>query len=303
MIHLQYKDEDFAYYGSISLGGREIVIIFPLYKPSTAAELLAKHEQVLTLLVSQYESLVQQAVQLNQPHGDLPELHIILIQEDGTFDLQFGTSARQDTLWCEVMYEKSGIAFHFKRYPPLAAEDHQVDRLYFPCDLRINGVNTFVVWYEDDRDGFVRRPDGQLLHALSLEELTSAASEMGLSLVPHKPVRYDLDQLREWCVGAEAAAVDCPAFLNAWNLFDDLAQLHDRCDSDYGKLSRGAAETYDKLFWGNNLPSVTPPGKQFTPAWSAEELEEIRRVMEAGLRLVEAELPPMPGPPRTMRCA
>jgi hypothetical protein len=118
MIHLQYSDEYFEYHGSISLGGREVAIHFPLYKPSTAPELLAKHEQVMAQLVSQYESLVQQAVRLNQPHGNLPELHAVIIEEDGTFDLQFGASNRQDTLWCEVMYESSGSAYHFERHPP-----------------------------------------------------------------------------------------------------------------------------------------------------------------------------------------
>jgi len=125
---------------------------------------------------------------------------------------------------------------------------------------------------------------------------------MGLSLVPDEPARYDFDQLREWCIGAEASGVDCPALLNAWNFFDDLARLHDDAESDYAKLSRGAETSYDKLFWGNNLPSMTPPGESFTPVWSAEELEDIRRVMEAGLKLVEAELSPVEGPPRTSPC-
>jgi hypothetical protein len=177
-----------------------------------------------------------------------------------------------------------------------------VERLYFSCDLRMNGADTFVLSYQEERDGFVRRQDGQLLHARSLEGLASAAAEMGLSIVPDEPARYDFDQLRQWCIGAEAAGVDCSAFLNAWNFFDDLTRLHDDRDSDYAKLSRRAAQSYDKLFWGNNLPSMTPPGERFTPVWSAEELEDIRRVMEAGLRLVEAELPPVEGPPRTSRC-
>jgi hypothetical protein len=156
----------------------------------------------------------------------------------------------------------------------------------------MNGVDTFVLWYQEEREGFVRRPDGQLLAACSLEDLASAAAEMGLPLVHDEPARYDFDQLREWCVRAESADVDCPVFLDAWNFFDDLARLHEDCQSDYAKLSRRASQSYDKLFWGNNLPSMTPPGKRFTPTWSAEELEGIRLVMEAGLRIVEAEFVP-----------
>jgi hypothetical protein len=172
-----------------------------------------------------------------------------------------------------------------------------VERLYFPCDVRMNGENTFVLWYQDEPDGFVRRSDGQMLVARSLESLASVAREMGLPLVQDDPARYDFDELREWCVRAEAAGVDCPAFLNVWNFFDDLARLHADSQSDYAKLSRRASQSYDKLFWGNNLPSMTPPGERFTPIWSAEELEEIRLVMEAGFRLVEVSLAPVEGPP------
>ncbi|WP_425618266.1 hypothetical protein NA78x_001969 [Anatilimnocola sp. NA78] len=177
-----------------------------------------------------------------------------------------------------------------------------MERLYYPCVLRMNGADVFVVWYQEDRDGFVRQPDGHLLHARSLEGLASAATEMGLSLVPEEPARYDFDQLREWCVGADGSGVNYRAFLNAWNFFDDLARFHDEPDSDYAKLSRSAQQSYDKLFWGNNIPAITPPGERFTPVWSTEELEEIRQVMQAGLKLVVAELPPVEGPPRTSRC-
>jgi hypothetical protein len=172
-----------------------------------------------------------------------------------------------------------------------------VEQLYFPCQVRMKGADTFLLWYQDERDGFVRHPSGQLLSARSLENLASIAAEIGLSLVPDEPVHYDFDQLQEWCDRIRAEGVDCPAFLNAWNFFDDLARLHDDRESHYAKLSQRAAQRYDKLFWGNNLPSMTPPGERFTPIWSAEELEDIHLVMEAGLRLIGAELALVEVPP------
>jgi len=113
---------------------------------------------------------------------------------------------------------------------------------------------------------------------------------MGLQLVPHDVVEYDFDRLRSWCRQPSAAGIDYSAFLNAWNFFDDLAGLHDNPGTAYARLSRGAGRGYDKLFWGSNLPSVTPPGEWFTPSWGADELDSIRRVLEAGLGLVQGEL-------------
>jgi hypothetical protein len=43
---------------------------------------------------------------------------------------------------------------------------------------------------------------------------------------------------------------------------------------------------YDKLFWGNNLPVVTPPGEFYVPAWSDEELAELHRILSDGMRLI-----------------
>ena len=165
-----------------------------------------------------------------------------------------------------------------------------MERLYFACRVRLNGADVFVIWYQDERDGFIRRPEGRLLTAESREALAAKATELGLLLVPDDLVEYDLDRLRAWCRRPNAEAVDCPAFLNAWNFFDDLAGLHDKPNTTYARLSREAAGSYDKLFWGNNLPSVTPPGERFYPSWAADELEGVRRVMETGLGLMEAEL-------------
>jgi hypothetical protein len=165
-----------------------------------------------------------------------------------------------------------------------------VERLYFPCRVRLNGADAFVVWYEDERDGFVRRPDGRLLVGKSAEALAVEAGDAGMVLEPEARTEYDFDRLRAWCRRPAHEGVECPAFLNAWNFFDDLGGLHTAPTSAYARLSRAAGGCYDKLFWGNNLPSVTPPGERFDPPWSATELAAMRGVFEAGLDVLESEL-------------
>jgi hypothetical protein len=108
--------------------------------------------------------------------------------------------------------------------------------------------------------------------------------------VNSEPVEYDFDRIRAWCAAPDVARVDHAAFLDAWNFLNDLAGLHDGADTPYTRLSRGAAECSDKLFWGCTLPAVTPPRERFEPAWQADELIEIRLVLEASLELFESEL-------------
>lgn len=42
-------------------------------------------------------------------------------------------------------------------------------------------------------------------------------------------------------------------------------------------------DIYEKLFWGNNLPTVTPAGKTYVPVWTQNELERLRSVMAYGI--------------------
>ena len=170
------------------------------------------------------------------------------------------------------------------------------DRSHYLVRVTLEGRTAFLVWYTDDRDGFARDPAGRFLTAPTAEGLTAAAAACGIRLVTSEVYRYDLDQIAAWCVSADGDGIDCRAFLDAWNLFDDLAGLHDRPGTGYARLSRAASSRYDKLFWGNNLPGVTPPGERYDPDWRPEEVAEIRRVMEAGLTLVRESLGEIGGP-------
>jgi hypothetical protein len=164
------------------------------------------------------------------------------------------------------------------------------ERRHYLCRVRLNGTVTFVFWYSGDRDGFVRDDAGRLQVVRTPEAATADARARGMLLESEESPDYDFDRIRAWCAAPDRAGIDCSAFLNAWNFLDDLAGLHTGADTLYTRLSRAAAECYDKLFWGNNLPMVTPPGERFDPVWRVRELNEIRRVLKAGLRLLESEL-------------
>jgi hypothetical protein len=149
--------------------------------------------------------------------------------------------------------------------------------------VRLDGEARFVAWYTADLDGFLRVPDGRLV-------VVDTPEALGVPLVVPEPVGYDFDRIRVWCAAPDAGGVDCRAFLDAWNFLDDLTGLHTGADTPHTRLSRGAAGVYDKLFWGNNLPAVTPAGARFEPSWSPEELAALRRVFESGLCALATEL-------------
>ena len=120
LIQLTYNDEYFEYHGFVTLGDREVAIHFPLYEPIAECDLLAKHEKLVTLVLSRSQWLIEQAVQLNQPRNDLPSATALIIYPDGIFELQFGSSGANDKLWCEASYQNDGVAYHYERHLPAA---------------------------------------------------------------------------------------------------------------------------------------------------------------------------------------
>jgi hypothetical protein len=154
---------------------------------------------------------------------------------------------------------------------------------YYPCRVRLDDETRFVAWYTADLDGFLREPDGRLV-------VVGSVAALPVPLASAEPVGYDFDRIRAWCADPAAAKVDCRAFLDAWNFLDDLTGLHAEADTPYTRLSRTSADVYDKIFWANNLPAVTPPGQRFVPSWSWLELVTIRQLFESGLVVLADEL-------------
>ena len=165
-----------------------------------------------------------------------------------------------------------------------------MDRCYYACQLLLNSVDTFVIWYSDGLDGFVVTPEGYLVAANSSENLVMIAANLGLKLEHQKITVYDFDSLLAWCQAPASEGVHATMFLNAWNFFDDLTGLQANLESRYVFLSRQASYIYEKLFYGNNLPSITPIGEHYIPSWSNDELIEMRLVFMAGLDHLKKKL-------------
>jgi hypothetical protein len=102
---------------------------------------------------------------------------------------------------------------------------------------------------------------------------------------PESPAIYDFDGIAAWCSSPVAETIDPVSFLDAWNMLDDALSVRSDVRSLYDVTSRrpGANYIYDKLFWANNLPAVTPLGEHYEPVWSPEEIEMMAQIYRLGL--------------------
>jgi hypothetical protein len=167
-------------------------------------------------------------------------------------------------------------------------------REFFPYGLRLEGRDLLIVWFDggDEPDGVLVDDDGRVIVQANMAALRdyARAERIRIDTAGTEDVwALDLDSVAFWTIVADEASVDCIELLNAWNLFVDLAHSVGTEFDDRGEIRD---QIYDKLFWGNNLPAMTPEGESFEPTWSDEELVVLRDTMTRGLEIARRHLVP-----------
>jgi hypothetical protein len=139
-------------------------------------------------------------------------------------------------------------------------------REYFACCFKLGSQVRFLLWFSDSDsswgDGLYLDDQGKTPVYASEAETKRFGQSLGLDVGDANDVVIDLDIVAEWLEHPSGDEIDCEYFLDAWNLFGDIARsTAERFDADIEVTRR----VYDKLFWGNNLSPVTPPGEHYVP--------------------------------------
>jgi hypothetical protein len=166
---------------------------------------------------------------------------------------------------------------------------------YYPTAFRFDQRWHHVIYCDDDNgDDLIVTDGGKLLLFTGTAEAHSEAIRRGLT--PWNDdgddhPRIDLDPAFAWA-SSVGRAPDPVALNDAWNFTRDvsrsLAVPFPAADSFL------AHHVYNKLFWGLNLPAVTPAGRHYTPRWTPRELATLRRVIREGAHLMRQALPTSP---------
>lgn len=157
--------------------------------------------------------------------------------------------------------------------------------------VQFRGQSLGLVWQTDDgsqevegdSDG-VLVDNGRVVVVRAAEEFSVVAGQYGLSLEEGNGDVQNLDGLAQ-LLELPISEVICAQVLNAWNLLDDIARSVGRT---LESRSPGLDTCYDKLFWGNNLESVTPAGEHYIPYFSDEERRLIADVLDRGQMILAA---------------
>lgn len=161
---------------------------------------------------------------------------------------------------------------------------------YYLLWFQLDEEDRYLIWitHEVDKDRIATNSADKVLVFSTPQKALQYADQQGWKIDLESPVLYDLDYVKDWLEQPDPDDVDCVEFLHAWNLFNDVAYSLSLIQPEGNDFIAGTELTnlvYDKLFWGNNLPSVTPEGKEYIPIWPAEHVEELKRVLDAGLKM------------------
>jgi hypothetical protein len=165
-------------------------------------------------------------------------------------------------------------------------------RMSYPHWIQFRDQRLGLVWHTDDEaadegdtDGVLVH-NGQILWASTQEELSELARQHNLTLQPGNEEPQNLDGI-EGLLQLPASDDTCAQLLNAWNLLGDIARSVNASLEDRGPE---ADKCYDKLFYGNNLPSITPPGEHYGPYFDDHEQRVISEILDRGRVILASRL-------------
>lgn len=141
----------------------------------------------------------------------------------------------------------------------------------------------FLIWYEDEiNENRVYTSGGKVICFPSEEQARQKAREFDINIMD--TCFYDVERLIYW-FSMHQKEIDCSFLIDFWNLFSDIAY-------SIGKelepvRTRRIDRCYNKLFWGLNLPVVTPEDCEYEPIFTKRERKLIREIMRMGLDIFE----------------
>jgi hypothetical protein len=151
---------------------------------------------------------------------------------------------------------------------------------------------TFLLWHTSayKRDGFEVDSNNCLISGKSERELRASLGIESNRVKWSEGAVIDLDRfwsaLRHLRVGRPSSTRTCKILLEGWNFIEDLSRSVGLARCTKRLRSPLLNQIYKKLFYGNNLPAITPDGKSYSPLWLRVEISAIRNDVNSILEVL-----------------
>lgn len=149
-------------------------------------------------------------------------------------------------------------------------------------EFRFGEHSELLIWYEDENGKDCVYTLNNKVQTFETEnEVRECAAALGLNCAG--ACIYDAEMLKSW-IETHEETVDCGFLLDFWNIFGDIAYSVGRKFEPV--RTKKSNKVYNKLFFGLNLPAMTPPGEKYVPLWTKKERKLLRELMRFGLNML-----------------
>ncbi len=161
-------------------------------------------------------------------------------------------------------------------------------REYYILWYRLDDEDSYLIWFSTENDDgvFVDR-NGFVPSFQNISDLQTCAGNNQIKIKVEEPNLIDLDIVKNWLSETDNKIENYNPFLNAWNLFEDISVS---TNGNFDKDKEVTNNLYNRIFWGCNIPAVTPEGESFTPTWTKKELKIIRETLNFGFEMFREKI-------------
>lgn len=161
------------------------------------------------------------------------------------------------------------------------------EKIGYPLRITNRGTMVFVLWIEGHsaEDDLLKDSAGKILATRSRAELIKQSARIlrGKWSFDHT-VPYDFNKfrqaLRSLRAGKYSRTATCETLNNGWNLLEDMLRTIDALENSELYQNKQLKKMYGKLFYGCNLPAITPNNKTYHPIWLDSEISILKRAID-----------------------
>ena len=154
---------------------------------------------------------------------------------------------------------------------------------YATC-ISTDSKNYYLLWMNGaaETDFFVCNPKSKnIIVAENISELNSIANELEFELSNEAVANINMSELLRLLKTIDGRPISTKTasyLLEGWNCLEDVARS---AQINFQDLSGGKdlSGIYEKLFYGNNLPAVTPSKTTYHPVFSKSERRALRNYL------------------------
>lgn len=152
----------------------------------------------------------------------------------------------------------------------------------YPYTYVYKGKKQIVIWQtnKEGQDSFKLDSKNCLIISQTEDELRKLLGDDSEKIRWSEGGEINFDKfrtaLKNLRTGRASSKETCRVIIDGWNFLEDLARTFGLADEIEKLHSTLLNRIYHKMFYGINLPSVTPEGKSYSPLWEHEEIFLLR---------------------------